>query len=487
MKKVTLINPPWFFDKPENLVLSQNLGIGYLAAYLEQNGHTVTVIDALAEGYDNIKSVTNKYRTFYRVGLSYRDITGKIEKDTDFIGITAPYTNHARIIKELSHFIKMDFPNVPIILGGVYPSMAPQEAKCASIDYYVIGEGEKALLELVSAKNVDKIRGVFTALSPQDSFVPAEIFTDLDQLPFPARRKLPMEKYLAFRSPRREKKRSASIITSRGCPYGCEFCSIKLITGKNWRKRSAENVIIEIEQLIGDYDIEHIEFEDDNLTLDKARSIKIFEGIEKINRQRKKISWSTPNGVRFDTLDRELLCLIKKSNCSSLSLGIESADPVILKKMNKELDLDKALEIADVSKEMGIALNAFFMIGYPGETGQSFKKTLDFVKQLKKRGVGTFYYTYVRAYPGTGLFETCLKEGYIKPQDGNERLYLADNLDPGNSITTPDFNTRVLRKRAALFNKLTVPFYLRFYRRHLYFFRRLIPESWIERIKQFLK
>ncbi len=364
MKKITLINPPWYFDHPRNIILSQNLGIGYLSSYLESHGHKVTVIDSLSEDLDNRKKIKGTYQKFYQVGLSYKDILDKIPKDSDFLGITAPFTNNARIVKELAYCLKTAMPKKPIILGGVYPSISPQESSCSSIDYYVIGEGEKALLDFVSGKDIGMLKGVVSYAGNKMNFETAEIISNLDEIPFPARDKLPMERYLNFCSPRRERLRTASIITSRGCPFDCNFCSIHLITGYTWRKRSPENVLEEIKLLIKNYNIEHIEFEDDNLTFDKARAMQIFGGIEKMNKDIKGLSWSTPNGVRIDTLDKELLQKIKKSNCLSLSFGIESGDPEILKNMNKKIDLEKAIEVTKLCKQLGIKVIIFFMIGY---------------------------------------------------------------------------------------------------------------------------
>lgn len=487
MKKVTLINPPWYFEHPRDIILSQNLGIGYLCSYLQAQGHRVDVIDALAEGANNIKKVKSRYQEFYQVGLSYRDILGKIPKDSDFIGITVPFTNNAKIVKELTETIKAEMPKVPVILGGVYPSLSPQEASFDSVDYIVKGEGEKVLLDLVSGKDAKMIKGVASHSNGKEYLKPAEIIQDLDILPFPARDKLPMERYLSFRSPRRLGLRTVSIITSRGCPFDCDFCSIHLITGHDWRKRSAENVLDEINSLIKNYGVEHIEFEDDNLTLDKARALQIFEGIEKINNDEKKLSWSTPNAVRIDSLDKELLQQIKKSNCLSLNFGIESGDPEILKKMNKKMDLDKVVEIINLCKELSIKIGVFFMLGYLGETDNSFNKTLSFVKKLKEMGVDAFYSTITRAYPGTKLFAECQENNYIAEDNKREDIFLGNRITPGNAIVTPEFNTQTLTKRLYLLEKITVPFYLRFYHRYYHLIKKVIPNKIIQKVKGLLK
>ena len=288
------------------------------------------------------------------------------------LGISAPFTNNANIVKELAKKIKEVFPQKMVILGGVYPSLTPQDAFCSDIDYYVVGEGERPLLDIASGKNPEQIQGVIAYGKSCQKIACAKIIENLDEIPFPARNKLPMRQYLSFCSPRRDRIKTASMITSRGCPYNCTFCSIHSITGFKWRMRSVDNVIAEIKLLVNDFGVEHIEFEDDNLTLDKNRMQEIAQGIILLNNKGANISWSAPNGVRVDMLDEELLKNIKESNCVFLNLAIESGDPDMLKRMNKRLNLDKVLEIAQICKRLQINTNAFFMIGYPGETEESF-------------------------------------------------------------------------------------------------------------------
>ncbi|MBU1044910.1 MAG: B12-binding domain-containing radical SAM protein [Candidatus Omnitrophica bacterium] len=485
IKKIVLINPPWIFAHEREIVLSQNLGLGYLTAYLLKHGHQVEIIDALCEGINNYQKIKSNDQPFLQVGLDYQQIVKRIPLDTDFIGISAPFTNNAKIVKQLAHVIKESFPEIPIIMGGVYPSLTPYDAFCEKIEYYVIGEGEKALLDLVNGQEPNQIKGVL-CFGKSKGFEAGQIIENLDQLPFPARDKLPMSKYVNFHSPRRLQLKTGSIITSRGCPFDCTFCSIHRITGYKWRMRSAENVLAEIRELVEKYGVEHIEFEDDNLTLDKQRALAIFEGLIKINKELKPLSWSTPNAVRIDTLDRDLLEKIKQSNCLSLNFAIESGDPELLKKMNKKLDLNTVLEMTRLCKALNIKMNAFFMIGYPGEDQASFQKTLSFIKEIKIIGVDNVYTTITRAYPGTKLYEFCEKNNYITIKDKQINTYLGNAITPENLIVTPDFDKKVLLKRLALVEKAVYPWYLRFYHRYAYLIKKIIPINMIKYIKKLI-
>jgi len=190
MKKITLINPPWFFAHPRDIIIPNNLGIGYIASYLESKSHKVTIIQSVAEATKNIRKIKGRYQSYYQVGLDYAQIINKIPEDSDLIGISAPFTNHSRIVKELAVVIKSRFANTPIILGGAYPSLILKDALCKEIDFYVVGEGEKALRDLVQGKDIKEIKGLFAYNIIPENIKQAEIFDNLDELPFPKRDKL---------------------------------------------------------------------------------------------------------------------------------------------------------------------------------------------------------------------------------------------------------------------------------------------------------
>jgi magnesium-protoporphyrin IX monomethyl ester (oxidative) cyclase len=486
VKKIVLINPPWYFESASAARLSQNLGLGYLCAYLRGRGHEAVILDALAEGRGSATEVNSDGGSYVRVGLAYRDIVDRIPADADYIGLTAPFTNHALIIEELSAAIKERFRDVPVILGGVYPSLLGEAALTENIDMLVAGEGEKPLLAILEGKPPAEIAGVLCRARPRGAEVRPDIPEDLDALPFPDRDRLPFELYLAQRSGRgRTSLRTASVITSRGCPYACGFCSIHRVTGRSWRKRSAANVLAELRQLRGRYGVEHVDFEDDNLTLDKNRAAEIFDGIKEFNSRGASLSWSAPNGVRLETLDEPLLRKMKASGVSSIVLGVESGDPGVLKLMNKNIDLDRAYEVAKACAGLKLRARAFFMIGYPGEDEESFGRTLAFARRLKKLGVEPLF-NVTRAYPGTELFGLCLEKGYIQKRASGRYVYLGNSLTAENAIVTPGCSLADIADRQRRAEKMAVPFCLRFYGRHSGAIRKFVPEIFIQAAKGLL-
>lgn len=421
--------------------------MGYLGAVLEAEGHKVEIIDALSEGIDYAIPVLINGERIYRKGLRYENIAERIDAKTDLIGITVPFTTMATIAKELSSEIKRYFPKIPVIAGGVYPSTLPEKALSVGFDYVVVGEGEKPLTEFAANVPPEEIKGLFFMKNGQlMGSGQSDVVMDLDSLPFPARHLLPMKDYVKW-SPRGKKnKRTASILTSRGCPFNCNFCSVHPVAGYKWRARSPENVLAEVKQLISEYGVKHIEFEDDNLTLNPARAEKIFAGLSEINGD---ITWFTPNGVRLDTLNYSLLKKMKDSGCSLLTLAVESGDPAILKAMNKKLSIEKIEEVVNWCVEIGIPTFCFFMLGYPGETRESFQKTLNFAEKLKKMGAEQYGVSITKAYPGTKLGKMCQERGWLVDKDLDNTLILGEYV----SIITDDFDEREIEQRLNIFRR----------------------------------
>ncbi len=404
-------------------------------------------------GFSNIKNYANGYL----VGLNMEEIVGRIPEDTDLIGISVPFSQIAPIAHDLIDQIKRRFPNTMVVMGGVYPSTQPRLALTSRADFIVVGEGESAMKEIVDEKNPRDIMGVYSCDSlEKEWFPPAKLVEDLDKLSFPDYSIPSMDRYFNL-SPRREKGRIASLVTSRGCPFDCEFCSIHPIYGHKYRYRSAVNVLEEIKFLVDRYGIRTLEIEDDNFTLRKSRTVEILEGIIRLNEQGAHLNWRTPNGVKIDTLDHEIIKLIKKSNCSEIVLALEHGDPEMLQIMNKQLDLDKAFHVIEqLVKHQIPKLSFFVIVGYPGETQDRFIKGLSYLKKVRDLGGNTWICVNItQPYPGTKLLERCLREGYIKDQNFDNFLVRRNLMSTSHTvwIITPDFDApEVIRRKNLLEN-----------------------------------
>ncbi len=472
--KIALINPPFLFPVKFDMVYSHCIGLRTLSALLKREGHTVCFIDALMMGFNRVKP----YRNGWLVGAGEDEIAGLIPVDTDIIGISVPFSHLAPIAHRFCESLKKHFPGPLLVMGGVYPSTQPGMAITSAADYIVVGEGERPLAEMAAGKAPASIPGVYPCREQAGaSFKPAETENHLDNLPFPDDGIPMMERYFTI-SQRRNRGRTSTLVTSRGCPYDCEFCSIHPVCGKKWRARSAGHVLEEIAYLAHRYGIRLFEIEDDNFTLDKKRLIEILEGITRLKERNAGLSWNTPNGVRIDTLDGDMIRLIKRSGCRQLTLALEHGDPEMLKLMNKYLDLEKAFSVIKQVVENKIAMKLFVITGYPGETGGHFEKGKEFLKRIKGlRGDIFLAVSMAQVYPGTRLYQRCVREGWIDEKEFVDfqvkgRL-MNTTYFPG--ITTGDFSGKEIKQRKNRLRNMFTPAWK-------VVLRRVLPSSLWEKI-----
>jgi magnesium-protoporphyrin IX monomethyl ester (oxidative) cyclase len=444
--KVCLINPPVLLPKDWKGIVRvfQPIGLAYIAAFLEKNGYEVVILDTFVEGW---KKTHDKDGKKY-CGMSYEDITKKIKEiSPEIVGIMS-LSAHAQSSYWTAEAVKNADKNIVVVFGGPHASVRPKD--CLSnenIDFVVIGEGEYTFLELVKTieknatgllKNIDGIG--FKENNEAMINKKRESIKNLDELPFPARHLLPMEKYFeagkSLQTSRVTPKRSTTVITSRGCPFNCIFCSVNLTMGRMWMARSPENVVAEVKQVINDYGIEEIMFEDDNMSFDKKRMEAICDLIinEKI-----KFSWYAPNGLRADTLDENLLRKMKDAGCKEIYVAPESGDQEVVNKIvGKNLDLKKVEEIVAMCKKVGIDVGCFFVIGMPGETKENIKRTIEFARKLRSIGAKSCSFFVANPFYGTRLYNISREKGYLTRNDGKEIEEGFLNLDA--MIKTPEFS-----------------------------------------------
>lgn len=445
--RVTLINGPWFFPGELEYV-SQNLGLAYLGAALRRDGHQITIIDGLALGVDRCRERKLKYQTVNQWGLPYREILDLIPDNTQFIGLTCPFTNNRIISQELAAAIRERFPKVLLGLGGVFPSTAPYDALFDTVDFVLRGEGEYALPRLLGGEDISAIPGfVFRRDGEIVDTGQAETKRNLDELPKPARDLLPTELYIERSARGLIGRRAATMITTRGCPYDCGFCSIHPISGHLWRVHSADRVLEEMEELYDRYGVNHIEFEDDNLTIDLKRARAILQGLIELRRKGKSITWEIPNGVRIDALDEAFIELCAESGNRRLYLPLEHGDPEQLERMDKRLDLADVERAVSWCRKHGVRTMIFVIVGYPGETKESFQKCWDYCRYLRALGADRFEAFIAKPYPGTPMHRLCVEEGYLVHPDLENVVFHMNYA----GVKTPDFDPEeVLRRRRVL-------------------------------------
>lgn len=393
MAKVILINPPlsknelYSRGSEESASILPPLGLAYVAAVLEKAEHEIKVIDGIAED------------------ISLEEI-GKKAKEFDAVGILS-LTAFALRAHQTAAQIKKE-SDVPVIMGGPHPTAIPFEIiKDKNVDFVVVGEGEYTFLDLVNnIRNKDRVKEIMGLLY-KDSKGKA-IFTgnrsllkNLDELPYPALHLFPMKKYKnsEIRSTRQP---ALSMITSRGCTYGCTFCN-KKIFGRTFRAHSAKRVVDEIEWLMNDFGARQIAIWDETFTLNRKRVIDICDMIIKRNLN---IPWDC--ATRVNCLDYDLLKKMKKAGCESISYGIESGSDRIIKSINKGFTKQQVINVFNDTRRAGIEIRAYFMLGLVGETIADMEQTIKFAKIIKPDYSS---FTLLVPHPGTEEYEKALKEG----------------------------------------------------------------------------
>lgn len=448
IEKILLIQPPYDILRIEPKTAQPPLGLAYLGAVLEKD-YEVKILDAVAEGYENEQFID---RNFKRYGLSFSDIKTEIEKfNPDVVGVSCLFSTQAENSHRVVRLAKEVNPNIITLFGGAHPSALPELVmEDKNVDFAIIGEGEyttRDLLRVVEAgSGFSGLDGLAFRENGNVRILPKTSYIeDIDKLPFPARHLLSVEKYFKINTPMGTTTRrmpNTCVSTSRGCPANCIFCSIHTVWGRRYRTRTPESVIGEIELLKSKYGVKELQFYDDNLTLDKTRALRIFdEMIEK----RLNLLWTTPNGVAIWALDEELLAKMRESGCYKISLGIESGDDYVLHRIiQKPLELKKVKPVIDFCRELGMGIDAFFVVGFPGETREQMKKTLSFARKLK---VDNLNITIATPHPGTRLYEICQRENYLKP-NFNFKIIRSRR----GQIDTPEFTAREVEKMVSRVN-----------------------------------
>ena len=450
--KVMFIRPPETFIKDPRIGIP--VGTLSVAAVLEKAGHEIKVFDSLL--------YRDKVDNPLHFGASWQHIEDEIKGfSPDVIGIAGMFSTQAPNAITLISIAKKVDTNMKLITGGSHATVRPTEFLDAGIDMVIVGEGEYAALDIIEyfsgTRELKDVRGAAYYENGHLKVARREFIKNLDELPIPAYHLVDMEQYFQlvkdgyasrpldiFHRPMRE----ITMITSRGCPFECTFCSIHPTMGYPFRAHSPEYVVNHIQHVVEHYGIELIHFEDDNLTLDPNRFEKILDMLKERNIH---VEWDTPNGTRADTLSRELLGKMKKMHVRELRIAIESADQQILNTViRKDLDLQKVIEVCKNCFELDVPLSAFYLMGMPGETKEHIQKTLDLAYMLMKNYNVKPHVNIVNPIVGTELYNMAKRSGYLASDD-----YTKGGIFSGGRISTEHFTPEYLEeKRKEFYRKV---------------------------------
>jgi len=377
LQKIALINP-----NQNDRYAQPPIGLALIAAFLEENGYSVMILDANA------------------LGLQPEQIPSLLA-DINVVGLNAmtPTIGSATAIVRC---LKKASPELTVILGGAHATLLPEETLMNNqgIDVIVRGEGENTIIKLLQALEHKQPLGDIPGISYREN---GEVVStpqnteniDMDSLPFLAYHLLPWDKYRPH-PPHGRAYPFVSIITSRGCPYRCSYCS-KPVFGSKFRAQTPQRVVAEVKYYKERFGVGEIAFYDDVFTLDKKRAYEIADGLIKGG---VRVHWTCES--RVNLVDKELLRHIKEAGCYSIAYGIESASQEILNVLDKDVTLEQIAKAVTISQEVGLQTIGYFMLGSPGESVETIEETIQFAKDLK---LDFAQFAIATPFPGTELYK----------------------------------------------------------------------------------
>ncbi len=448
--KILLIKPPEkevYVKVPMIAGIAQPMGLACIAAYVREHGFKeVTILDCEA----------------LQIGIN--EIKQHIPKDVKVVGLSSvtPTLKNAVAIMRATKEIN---PECMTVLGGDHVTALPEETLSSfkEIDAGVVGEGEITFLEILEelkkkSKDLSKIKGlVYRKGENVIRNAPRPLIKDIDDLPIPAYDLLPMDKYLppahhAIFKDKGVKLNPFTIFFSlRGCPYRCKYCASKVMWERRVRYRSVEKTMEEIDYLIKNFGIRCLEFNDENFIINKPRMKQLLVELKK-RKEEQGLYWNCL--TRVDSVDAETLKEMKDAGCYFIRFGVESGDQGILNAMSKDITVEQIERAFKLTNKIGIACSASFIIGYPGESRETFRRTLDLAKRIDPSLA--FFFVAIPIV-GTELYKEANDKNLILNPDWNGWVQMA---------ATPIMKTETLTSEELL--KMRDKAYREFYMRPRY-------------------
>jgi len=426
-----------FFSTPSELsdysIRDENkiypLGLAYLGAVLEKKNFEVKVFDFFSLPWEE-----GSKKIFEIISSENPDVIG-------LSSLTMNRTSASRVAK----MAKKINPKIKVLMGGVHPSiMYEQILKNYPVDFVVLGEAEETIVELMEGikkgekpSYFKKIYGL--AFKTKNGRIiktePRGYIKDLNKLPYP--------KHEYFRK-EIESSKKAYIMTSRGCPFGCLFCSTSNYWGRMCRRRSIESIIGEIKFLIKQFpSIEEILFVDDEFTLNQEHTIELCKTMIK---EKIKLKWDC--STRVSSVSEKLVYWMKKAGCIHVSMGVESGSEKLIETIHKRITIRQVIDAFELFHKYGIPASMYLITGLPGENSQTVKDTLRLLKRLAKAKPEFKKPALLQIYPNTEVYELAKKQGII-----DDDYWLTPKLVPLYTYEHSKNKLLYWSMKIALFNK----------------------------------
>ena len=413
--RVALLSPRAVAAKNMIRRVQPPLGLASLAAVLRSKGcKNLIVLDSLVEDYDNIELLNPNDDSMITYGASNENIVNQLKNfSPTIVGISSLFSSQASQAYSLAHAVKEEFPDIPIIFGGVHASDKAEDVlnENKSIDFVLSGEADLTFAEFVDRhsnnNNVYSVEGlVWREGTEIKTNKRPDFIKDLDILPFPAWDLLPMETYFdiaMYHNPFVKSGRVGCIMTSRGCPDKCYFCASTIFFGHGFRAMSPDYIGKLVQHMVDVYDIKELQIEDDNFSVNHRRVVEICERIKK-----HKLRITMPNAMRADApINREkrytMFKAMKEAGWEQIGLGVEHGDQDFLNDViKKRLNLDEVVATCDLAHKAGLLVHANFMMGFPHETTEQRENTISFARKLD---ADSFSLSLATPLPGTVMWD----------------------------------------------------------------------------------
>ncbi|TWT89822.1 Ribosomal protein S12 methylthiotransferase RimO [Pseudobythopirellula maris] len=468
--RVCYFNPPWETDerwgiragcrfpnltrKNSNAYLPFPFLLAYAAAYAEEQGAEVLCIDGIAER------------------ASPASVIGRIDRfRPDLVVVETSTTSLGHDLRVLTS-LKEKLPECRVAMYGPHVDVRPQDAlDCAAVDFVIRGEPERTSVELAkklaAGESVDTVAGLvlresaggegLAVLGSHRSTDRRALIENLDELPYPHRATLPMDRYNVpgFPAP------VMFMYGSRGCPYKCNFClwPQTMLKG-SYRTRSGPEIAAEMDWALKAYPkTKSFFFDDDTFNLGRTR---VLEFADEMKRRRLVVPWGM--NARADNWDRELMERLIETGLFTLRIGVESGDPEVLRRTQKDINLDQVRETLELSHSLGIKNHVSFVIGMIGETEESVSNTVRYIKTLP---VDSVQFSVAIPFPGTSFYDHVEKQGQLMTKDWDKFNGFEDVVVRTETMTSDDLQRAVTRARRQVYFSPT------FIRRRLSYVRNL--------------
>lgn len=410
---ILLINP-YYTQVKDNYSFyapAPPLGLMYIASYLRKHSIPSKIYEFGAFSINDSCKIGRRIR----FGIPDDEIEKILDKEKPkVIGITNMYSIYYRDTIEIAETIKRIAPEINVVVGGNHSSSYWKHVlKNRSIDFVVIGEGENTFLELCRAVTsggpVDNIPGIAYRDQAGNAVRndPRPLMKDIDEVPSPAWDLIDFRKYLDNQNPYSMRSPGTGIVTSRGCPGKCVYCTVQAVWGRRWRGHSPERVVDEIEFLQKTYGIREISFLDDSASINAKRWTAICD---ELIRRKCNIRWTTPNGIAHWTLTKDILKKMKEAGCYRITFGIESGNPETREFLGKPYDLNQAKELLNYANKIGLWTMCTNIIGFPYENINSIEDTIRFAKEC---GTDFACFFMLIPQPTSNVYQYFKKEGLL--------------------------------------------------------------------------